>query len=210
MCCTRSLQWCTSASVCRPSPWYYIIDQGVNLQTTWDTNIWKGNLKKKWILDILLTYIQRKGRWQVFFRKGRKLKIFCQVHKEVLGTSNSLGKPLYILVTWWYLPGPQSQWQQPIVSSSLSASHLKKTPTKQNKQKTPPKQNKTKPKKQRRDRNFPSVDSTHKTTNWMLLIARYWFASVNKVQEDIVKKTIQQQSLKVKISVRYDIKQSGF
>lgn len=44
----------------------------------------------------------------------------------------------------------------------------------------------------------------------MLLIARYWFASVNKVQEDISQKTIQQQFLKVKISVRYDIKQSGF
>lgn len=47
----------------------------------------------------------------------------------------------------------------------------------------------------------------------MLLIARYWFAFVNKVQENIVKKKkkpIQQQSLKVKISVRYDIKQSDF
>jgi len=55
--------------------------------------------KKKLILDILLTYIQRKGGWQVFFRKGRKLKRFCQVRKEVLGTSNSLGKPLCILVT---------------------------------------------------------------------------------------------------------------
>lgn len=96
---------------------------------------------KKQILDILLTYIQRKRGWQAFFRKGRKLKVFCQVHKEVLGTSNSLGKPLYVLVTWWYLPGPQSQWQQPIVSSSLSASHLKtkqnpKTPTRQQQNKT--------------------------------------------------------------------------
>lgn len=127
-------EWSTSASVCWPLPWYYIIDQGVNLQTAWDTNIWKGNFKK-WILDILLTYIQRKGGWQVFFRKGRKLKNFCQVSKEVLGTSNSLGKPLYILVTWWYLPGPQSQWQQPIVSSSLSASHLQ---NKKNNQTSPP------------------------------------------------------------------------
>lgn len=140
MYCTRSLQWCTSASACWPSPWYYIIAQGVNLQTAWDTNVWKGNLKK-WILDILLTYIQRKGGWQIFFRKGRKLKIFCQVRKEVLGTSNSLGKPLYILVTWWYLPGPQSQWQQPIVSSSLSASHLKK-PNQNKKPKKPNQKNK--------------------------------------------------------------------
>lgn len=144
-------EWCTSASVCWPPPWYYIIDQGVNLQTAWDTNIWKGNFKK-WILDILLTYIQRKGGWQVFFRKGRKLKNFCQVSKEVLGTSNSLGKPLYILVTWWYLPGPQSQWQQPIVSSSLSASHLKNKKT----TKHPPLQNKKKkPKKKEKRQKLP-------------------------------------------------------
>lgn len=59
--------------------------------------------------DILLTYIQRKVECQVFVRKQRKLKNLRQVRKEVLGTSNSLGKPLYVLVTRWYLPGPQSQ-----------------------------------------------------------------------------------------------------
>lgn len=176
-------EWCTSASVCWPPPWYYIIDQGVNLQTAWDTNIWKGNFKK-WILDILLTYIQRKGGWQVFFRKGTKLKNFCQVSKEVLGTSNSLGKPLYIFVTCWYLLGPQSQWQQSIVSSSLSASHLK---NKNNNHTSPLQNRKKETKEKKRDRNFPSVDSTYKTTNWMLLLVRYWFAFVNKVQENVVK-----------------------
>lgn len=143
-------EWCTSASVCWLPPWYYIIDQGVNLQSAWDTNIWKGNLKK-WILDILLTYIQRKGGWQVSFRKGRKLKNFCQVSKEVLGTSNSLGKPLYILVTWWHLLGPQSQWQQPIVSRSLSASHLK---NKKNQLNIPPPKIK-KPKKKEERQKLP-------------------------------------------------------
>lgn len=133
MYCTRSLQWCTSASVCR-SVWpssdvtiSLILYNRSRCQLTDCTGHQRLKRKlKSEFFDILLTYIQRTGEWQVFVRKWRKLKDFRQVHKEVLGTSNSLGKPLYVLVIRWYLPGPQSQWQQPIVSSSLSASHLKK------------------------------------------------------------------------------------
>lgn len=95
-------------------------------------------------------YTKERG-WQVSFRKGRKLKNFCQVSKEVLGTSNSLGKPLYILVTWWHLLGPQSQWQQPIVSCSLSASHLK---NKKNQLNIPPPKIK-KPKKKEERQKLP-------------------------------------------------------
>lgn len=98
------------------------------------------------------------------------------------------------------------------MSSSLSASHLKNKRT----TKHPPLQNKKEETKEKRKETETSpLWIQHTKPQTMLLIARYWFASVNKVQENKVKKNkqkkpIQQQSLKVKISVRYDIKQSDF